>query len=80
MQKNVGTVDRVIRIVVAAVILGVLLGKLVTGVLAVVLGIVAVALIVTALISWCGLYQLLGVNTGKGCSESCSCNAEKKSE
>ncbi len=63
MQKNVGTVDRVIRgllgiIAIAAYALGMLQGTL--GIVALVAGIVLVG---TAAIAWCPPYSMLGINT-----------------
>jgi len=65
MKKNMGTIDRVIRIL-AAVIIGVLYyANLVSGTLATVLLIVAVIFIATSLISFCPLYLPFGINTGR---------------
>jgi len=71
MKKNMGTVDRVIRLVIVVGI-GVLFatGQL-SGTLAIVLGIVAVAFLVTSLVGWCPVYTPFGLSTkcehcGKG--------------
>ncbi|WP_054683151.1 YgaP family membrane protein [Rhodothermus marinus] len=63
MKRNVGTIDRVLRIVIALVI-GVLLitGQL-GGALAVILAIVALILLVTGLAGSCPLYAALGFST-----------------
>lgn len=63
MKQNVGTVDRVVRIVVALVLGVLVLTGQVSGVLAIVLGVAAVALLATALIGFCGLYTVLGIST-----------------
>lgn len=59
MKKNVGGIDRGIRIVLGIIIiaLGVYLKNW--------LGIIGVILLLTGLFSYCGLYQLLGINTCK---------------
>lgn len=63
MKQNVGTVDRVVRIVVALVLGVLVLTGQVSGVLAIVLGVAAVALLATGLIGFCGLYTVLGIST-----------------
>ena len=65
MKKNMGTVDKVIRIVVAAIILVLYFTHVVTGTLAVILLILAGILVVTSLIGTCPLYMLFGLSTGK---------------
>ena len=74
MQKNVGGIDRIVRIVLAGALGYVVLAKVVTGALAVVLGIVAVVLALTGIIGWCGLYTLLGKSTNKCC---CCCGEDE---
>ncbi len=65
MIKNVGTVDRAIRLGVAvAIIASYLLGYL-SGGLAIVLGVVALALLATSLVSSCPAYSLLDLSTRK---------------
>ena len=63
ITKNIGSADRIIRVVIA-IILGVLyFTGSVTGVLGIVLLVVAVMLILTSLVGFCGLYKLLGIKT-----------------
>ena len=66
MKKNMGTADRVIR-VLAAVGIGILYftGRI-SGTLAIILGVVAVAFLVTSMVSCCPAYGPLGVSTCKG--------------
>ncbi|HEX4892968.1 MAG TPA: DUF2892 domain-containing protein [Hyphomicrobiaceae bacterium] len=63
MEKNVGPEDRVVRLVVA-IALGVLIyvGVL-EGTAAIVTGVIAVALLLSALLSRCLIYKLIGVDT-----------------
>lgn len=65
MKKNMGTADRVVRIVLAIVI-GVLIftGKI-SGLLAIILGIVAAMFFVTSLVGTCPGYLPLGFSTCK---------------
>jgi len=65
MKKNMGTVDKVIRIVVAAIILVLWFTHVITGVLAVILLILAGILVVTSLIGTCPLYLPFGLSTRK---------------
>ncbi len=63
MTKNVGGVDRVIRII-AGLALGFAAFKT-GGPAAVILGFASLAALVTGLVGWCGLYMFIGVNTCK---------------
>jgi len=65
MKKNMGTIDKVIRIVVAAIILVLYFTHVITGTLAVVLLILAGILVVTSLVGTCPLYMLFGLSTRK---------------
>jgi len=65
MKKNMGTVDKVVRILVAAIILVLYFTHVITGVLAVILLILAGIFVVTSLIGTCPLYMLFGLSTGK---------------
>ncbi len=65
MKKNMGTIDRLIRIVLAVIILILLLNGNVAGTLALILGVFAVAFIGTSAIGWCPLYNPLNINTKK---------------
>jgi hypothetical protein len=57
MKKNVGTIDRAIRLIVgiAIVVYGIVEGSW--------LGVIGIIPIATALISWCPLYPLLKIST-----------------
>ena len=63
MTKNVGTFDRIVRIVLAVVCLILLGTGSVGGVLAWILGILTVVLLLTATISYCPLYAPLRIST-----------------
>ena len=63
MKTNVGNMDRVVRIVIAAVLAFLYLSETVTGTLGTVLLVVAIILLLTALFRFCGAYTLFGVNT-----------------
>jgi len=64
MKKNVGTIDKVIRILVALVLAGLYLANVVTGTLGIILLVVAVVFLLTSFIGFCPLYLPFGLNTG----------------
>ena len=65
MKKNMGTLDRGIRVILAAVFAYLYFSGTVSGTLGyVLLGFGAVFLL-TSLVSFCPLYPLLGINTCK---------------
>ena len=57
--------DRVIRLIVAALVAGLIFTNTVTGTLAIILGVLAVVFVGTSLVNWCGIYALLGISTCK---------------
>jgi len=65
MKKNMGTVDKVIRVLVAVIILVLYFTHIVSGILAVILLILAGVFVVTSLLGFCPLYLLLGLSTRK---------------
>lgn len=63
MIKNMGSLDRVIRLaVVALIVMAFAMGKIV-GTLALVLGIVAAIFLLTTAIGFCPLYRMVGLST-----------------
>lgn len=63
MKKNMGNVDRIIRVILA-VIFGVLyFTGTVTGTLGLVLVILGAVFVLTSLVSFCPLYAIVGLNT-----------------
>jgi hypothetical protein len=65
MKKNMGTIDKVIRILIAVVIVILYLVNAISGTLAIVLLALAVIFILTSLLSFCPLYLPFGINSGK---------------
>ncbi|MCO6411382.1 MAG: DUF2892 domain-containing protein [Thiogranum sp.] len=63
MKLNMGTADRVIRLIVVAVIAALYFNGQITGTAAIILGIIAVAFLVTSLIGWCPSYVPFGIST-----------------
>ncbi len=65
MNKNMGSTDRMIRIVIAALVAVLYFSGRIGGTMAIVLGIVAGVFLLTSLINFCPLYKMLGINTTK---------------
>jgi hypothetical protein len=63
MTANMGTIDRVVRVVVALVVAGLILTGVVQGVLAIILGVLATVFVLTSVISFCPLYRPFGIST-----------------
>jgi hypothetical protein len=69
MKKNMGTADRIIRLIISAIIAALYFTKVVSGTLGVVMIIVAVVFTLTSFISFCPLYSIFGIS---------SCSTKKK--
>lgn len=65
MIKNMGGLDRGIRILIAIAIGGLYFTGQIGGVVAIVLGIVAVAFLLTSLVGWCPAYLPFKLSTRK---------------
>jgi len=63
MKKNMGTADRVIRILLAVVFSVLYFTNTVTGTFGIVLLVLGGVFLVTSLVSFCPLYSLVGLNT-----------------
>jgi hypothetical protein len=63
MKKNMGTIDKVIRILLAIVVIVLYINGNITGVAAIILGILAFVFILTSLIGFCPLYVPLKIST-----------------
>jgi hypothetical protein len=63
MKKNMGNIDRIIRIIVAVVILILFLKHIIVGTLAYVLLAFAAIFVLTSFIGFCPIYKLLGINS-----------------
>lgn len=63
MKKNMGTVDRTVRVVLALVVFGLYLMGAISGAAALVLGALAVIFVVTGLVGFCPLYVPFKIST-----------------
>lgn len=65
MKKNMGSVDKIIRIIVAALLAVLFFTGIIEGVLGIVLVVLAAVFVLTSLISFCPLYAPFGISTCK---------------
>jgi hypothetical protein len=65
MKKNMGTIDKVIRILVAVVVVILYFTHVISGTLGIILLIIAGIFVLTTLINFCPIWGILGINTLK---------------
>jgi hypothetical protein len=65
MKKNMGVIDKIVRLFLVAFIAGLYFTHMIGGLAAIILGVLAVVLLLTSLVSFCPLYKLLGISTAK---------------
>ncbi|MCB0738952.1 MAG: DUF2892 domain-containing protein [Bacteroidetes bacterium] len=65
MKKNVGNLDKVVRVAIAAVVSGLYFADVVTGTLGIILMVLAGIFLVTSLVSFCPIYAIVGLSTCK---------------
>ncbi len=63
MTKNMGNLDRGLRLGAAAAVAVLYVTSVITGTLALVLGILAAVFVVTSVVGFCPLYRIVGVST-----------------
>jgi len=63
MKTNMGSVDRVIRLIIAGVVAFLFFGKIITGTVGIVLMVIAAVFLLTSLIGFCPLYAAFGFST-----------------
>lgn len=63
MKKNMGSLDKIIRIILALVLGGAYFAGLISVTVAIVAGVVALLLVATSFVSFCPLYLPFGLNT-----------------
>lgn len=63
MKKNMGAMDKVIRVCIAILIAVLYFTHSISGTAALISGIVAIVLALTSFISFCPLYLPFGINT-----------------
>ena len=65
MKKNMGTIDRALRILVALGIIALYFTNVISGILAIILLAFAAIFILTSFMSFCPLYLPFGISTWK---------------
>ena len=65
MKKNMGSADRIIRVIIALVFAGLYIGGLVPGIVGIILMIVGAVFLLTSFFGFCPLYTLVGIKTCK---------------
>jgi len=65
MKKNMGTIDRIIRVSLAVLVAILYYTDVISGTWAIILGILAVVFLATSLIGFCPLYLPFGISTRK---------------
>ena len=65
MKKNMGTIDKLIRLTIAAIIVVLYYLGTISGTLGIVLLVLAGVFVLTSIISFCPLYTIFGCSTCK---------------
>ena len=65
MKQNLGSFDRIIRVIIAIVIAALYFANVISGTVAIVLLVLAGIFILTSLVSFCPLYLPFGISTKK---------------
>jgi hypothetical protein len=65
MKKNMGSIDKIIRIALAAIVVVLYFTNTISGTLALILDAFALILLITSFISFCPLYLPLSISTRK---------------
>tara|TARA_R110002096_G_scaffold432976_1_gene650734 strand:+ start:13631 stop:13834 length:204 start_codon:yes stop_codon:yes gene_type:complete len=65
MKKNMGSIDKAVRIVVAVIIAFLFYNGTITGTLGIVLIVLAAVFVLTSFVSFCPLYTIFGIKTCK---------------
>lgn len=65
MKKNMGTADRIIRVIIAAIVVLLYFTNVLSGVPGIVLLILSGVFVFTSLFSYCPLYAPLGFRTNR---------------
>ena len=67
MKSNMGLIDKIIRVIIAAVVAILYFTHVITGVIGIILLIVGAVFLLTVIINFCPIYYPFGLSTkGKG--------------
>jgi len=76
MKKNMGSTDKIIRIIVALAVAGLFFANIIAGTLGIILLVLAIVFVLTSLISFCPLYTIFGIKTC--CKDNSDCCKKKE--
>ena len=65
MKANIGTIDKSIRIILAAIIAVLYFTDIISGTVGIILLVVAAILLLTSFLNFCPIWKLLGISTTK---------------
>lgn len=65
MKKNMGTIDRGVRVALAALVAVLYFTHVISGTVAIILGVIAVVFLLTSFVGVCPAYMVLGTSTAK---------------
>jgi hypothetical protein len=65
MKKNVGSIDKVVRLFLVALIATLYFTHMISGMAAIILGVLAIVFLLTSFVGLCPLYLLFGISTVK---------------
>jgi len=65
MKANMGTADRVIRLIIAGLVATLYFTNTVSGTLGIILMVLSGVFVLTSLVSFCPLYAIFGIKTCK---------------
>ena len=63
MKKNMGTADRIIRVIIAAIFITLYFNGVISGVWGIVLSVLSIVFVLTSLVSFCPLYSAFGLSS-----------------
>jgi hypothetical protein len=63
MRQNIGSIDKVIRLVIALLIVVLFLTNIIAGTFGIILLVIAGIFLLTSVFGFCPVYALLGLNT-----------------
>jgi hypothetical protein len=65
MKQNMGSIDRILRLIIAAVFAWLYFSGTITGILGIVLLVLGGVFVVTSFVGFCPLYTIFGLKTNK---------------
>ena len=65
MKSNMGSADRIIRVIIAAVLFALYYNNIISGTVGIILIILSVVFALTSFVSFCPLYTIFGISTKK---------------